>query len=162
MKTLMVLTTLLALFGCGPKFPEGTPVSYQYSYSGTMMYYITWYEVAQTPDGGVTISYSTDCSDEITVLKAPSDALEKIGAMAKEHNLNKLKNSYLPDMEILDGYGWHMFIEFPDGYIGSGGSNAWPPAKLWSGIAAINAYIQGIIDASTPSDIIGKKSHRDA
>ena len=159
MKTLMAFAGLMAILGCGPKFPEGTPVSYQYSYSGTMMYYITWYRVAQTGDKGVTISYSADCSPEITVIKAPADALVRIGALAREYKLNKLSSSYVPTMEIMDGYGWHMFMEYPDDYISSGGTNAWPPDKLWSGIAAINAYIQGIIDASTEADIIEKKTH---
>ena len=160
MKTIMLLTSILAFLGCTPKLPEGTPASYQYSYSGTMMYYITWYEVKQTPDKGVTISYSSDCSPEVTVIKAPADALEKIGSIVKECKLNKLKDSYQPAEQVLDGYGWHVFIEYESDYIGSGGSNAWPTSSLWKGIATINNYIQGIIDASTEADIIEKTTHQ--
>ncbi len=157
MKTIMALSCLLAILGCGNKPKEGTPVRYEYVYSGTMRDPITWYEVASTPEKGATISYSVDCRPEITVIKAPADIFERIGAMAKEYKLHKLSPSYKPSMEILDGYGWHMFIEYPDDYIGSGGSNAWPPAKLWAGISAINEYIKGIIDASTEADIVEKK-----
>ena len=86
--------------------------------------------------------------------KAPADLLEKIGEMVSKYKVYKLKRSYQPSMEILDGYGWHMFIAYENGYIGSGGSNAWPSEKDWQGVAAINKYIQDIIDAATEADII--------
>ena len=38
-------------------------------------------------------------------------------------------------------------------------SNAWPPAKLQAGLAAIESYIQSIIDSASPSDILGTTSH---
>ncbi|MBO6168361.1 MAG: hypothetical protein J6O51_00140 [Bacteroidales bacterium] len=160
MRSILALSCILALLGCGNssdnKPQKGTPVRYEYSYSGTMANPITWYEVTRLEDGTMTISHSAD-SPEKTVIKAPADALEHIGALVNDNKLYKLAGSYQPNMDILDGYGWTLFVEYEDGYIASGGSNAWPSSKLWSGVSAINSYIQGIIDSATEADIISKK-----
>ena len=160
MKVLFAFSCLLAVLGCGPKAKQGTPVRYEYSYSGTMMHPILWYEVSRDDNGLMTVAFSKDHSNDISVIKAPDAALKHIGELINEHKLYKLEPSYMPAMDILDGYGWHMFVEYEDDYLSSGGTNAWPPSKLWAGISEINAYIQGIIDASTEADIVGTKTHR--
>ena len=54
---------------------------------------------------------------------------------------------------------WHTHIGYEHGSVSTGGSNAWPPAKLQAGLAAIESYIQSIIDSATDSDILGTTSH---
>ncbi|MBR5043077.1 MAG: hypothetical protein IKX67_07535 [Bacteroidales bacterium] len=160
MKTIIAFSCLLAVLGCraqydGNKPQEGNPVRYEYSYWGMMAQPITFYEVMRDDNGQMIINYCAQ-SMETVVYKAPEDILERIGALAREHKIHKLQTSYRPDMEILDGYSWHVFVEYEKGYIGSGGSNAWPSDKLWAGIAAINNYIQGIIDAAPEADILDR------
>lgn len=142
---------------CAPKFYDNVPLSYKYSYSGMTAHPIDWYSV-KAEEGGVTISYSHN-GPEITVIKAPSDLLERIRDIAKGNKLYKLESSYLPKFKILDGYGWFVFIEYPDGYISSGGSNAWPPSKLSAGISAINKLITDIIESAAPEDVLRHEMH---
>ena len=52
-------------------------------------------------------------------------------------------------------------IGYEEDSIYSGGSNAWPPEKQSTGIAAINAMIGELIAASSESDIIARRSHDD-
>ena len=163
MKYIFALSCILAFLGCKDgdrnKPQEGVPESYSYNYAGMMIQPILNYEVERAKDGTITIAYCAN-SLEATVYKAPADLLEKIGEMVSKYKVYKLKRSYQPSMEILDGYGWHMFIAYENGYIGSGGSNAWPSEKDWQGVAAINKYIQDIIDAATEADIIEVRPFR--
>lgn len=144
--------------GCGspaPKFVEGTPTGYLYSYSGMMAYPIEWYCVEKSEDGELHLLYSNGGPD-ISVYQAPSDLLERIGAMVREHKLYKLESSYHPPMQVMDGYMWHIAIEYEKDGIWSGGSNARPPKELSAGIAAINSYLKGFIDSGEP---VGQDSH---
>ena len=169
LKTLLVLALMIPglpnLFftrssGSNPR-PEGAVVSYEYSYSNTMMYPVTFYRVDRDSTGTVRISWSKDNEPDITVIRGPEDLLEKIGAIAAAHKLHRLKNSYWPRMEILDGHGWHMYLRYAKNSTSSGGSNAWPPEKLLNGISSINGCLRGLIDASTEADVIGHDSHAD-
>lgn len=144
--------------GSNPR-PDGPVTSYQYSYSGTMRFPTRFYEVKPDSTGTVCIYWSEQHSPDVSVIRAPEDALEHIGALVKEYKLHRLKSSYRPRMQVLDGYGWHMYVRFSGNSISTGGTNAWPPAKLNAGIHAINAYIGGLIEASAPEDIIRVESH---
>ena len=168
MKTLLTLSLLLPLFGfrvmviasgSNPK-PDGPVSFYQYTYSSTSRFPVRFYEVKPDDSGTLCLRWSVN-DEDISVIRAPQDALERIGELVAQHKLHKLKNSYRPRMEVLDGHGWYMIIRFRENSISAGGSNAWPPAKLDAGIHAINAYLQSLIDASTEADIIRHESHLD-
>ena len=161
MKVLFAFSCLLAIMGCGPKARQGTPVRYEYSYSGTMMYPILWYEVSRDDNGLMTVAFSKDHSNDISVIKAPDDALKHIGELINEHKLYKLDPSYMPAMDILDGYGWHMFVEYEDDYLSSGGTNAWPKKELDQGITCINSYLDSLFKAAVPQDSLGVAHHHD-
>ena len=88
-----------------------------------------------------------------------SGTTEHGDGFVREYKLWKLENSYTPKFEVLDGYMWHTSIRYEKGSVSTGGSNAWPPAKLQAGLSAIESYIQSIIDSATPSDILGTTSH---
>jgi hypothetical protein len=144
----------------GHKFYDSAPTEYNYQYSGTMAYPIVPYQVSiQEKDGTVALSYSEDGPD-VTIYRAPADLLQKIGEKVRAHKLYNLKNHYEPSFEILDGYGWSVGFVYEDGYIFSGGSNAWPDGKLWAGITEINEMLQAIVDNAAPEDIIGTGSLR--
>ena len=166
-KTILALSLLGAMFSCAKpwdnkyvkKVAPETIKEYEHSYSGTMMWYITWYKIEKGEDGKLRLLYSKDCNPEITIYKCPDDALAKIDGFVREHKLWKLENSYTPKFEVLDGYMWHTHIGYEHGSVSTGGSNAWPPAKLQAGLSAIESYIQSIIDSASPSDILGTTSH---
>ena len=159
---LIVLAMFCTIFaGCRPnsgnKFYDTTPESYYYQYSGMMAYPIVSYEVKAAEDGTITLSYSKDGPD-VTIYKAPADLLQKIGETVREYKLYKLKRSYQPSMEILDGYGWSIAIAYGEDAIFSGGSNAWPDSKLSEGINKINVMLQSLVDNAGQDDIIGHDS----
>ena len=161
MKRLLLIVAAMFGFlfqGCGqsaPKFVEGTPEKYLYTYSGMVAHPLEWYCVERTGDGALHLLYSAG-GPEISVYNAPEDVFERIGELVRQHKLYKLESSYRPSMEILDGYGWTISIDYKDGGIWSGGSNAWPPQDLSGGIAAINGYLKRLIDSAEP---IGKEYH---
>lgn len=167
MKYFLMASLLAALFSCGDPYgnknvknlPKDSIEGYEYSYSGTMMWYITWYKIEKGEDGSLKLLYSKDCEPEITIYKCPQDALEKIDGIVREYTLWKLKSSYYPKLDVLDGYGWHTYVKYKDGSLSTGGSNAWPPKELNAGISAINSYIQGIIGSASEDDILGTTMH---
>ena len=167
-KTLLALSLLGVMFSCSKPWdnkyvknvPSDTIKEYEHSYSGTMMWYITWYRIEKGEDGKLRLMYSKDCDPEITIYKCPDDALAKIDGFVREYKLWKLDNSYTPKFEILDGYMWHTSIVYEDASISTGGSNAWPPKNLQAGLSAIESYVQSIKASATESDIIGTDTHQ--
>ncbi|MBQ6310220.1 MAG: hypothetical protein IJK74_01545 [Bacteroidales bacterium] len=140
--------------------PEGTVTSYEYSYSGTMAYPIHFYTLKVLEDGTVQLGYSHDDND-IHLVRVPEEALKKIAEIAEEYSLHNLKGSYRPKMEVLDGYGWHIYIRYENGSISSGGTNAWPKKELSQGIHCINNYLDSLFNAATPQDSLGVAHHHD-
>ena len=168
MKLLLALTlmaSLLSPFRIGVKGrgsndkPDGAVIRYEYSYSSTAMYPLTWYCVERDETGVVKVSYSRDIEREIRIIRAPDDIFEQIGALAAEYKLHKLKNTYTPRMHVLDGYMWSVHIRYEKGSISSSGSNAWPPEKLDAGVNAINAYVKSLIEAAGEEGVIGRDDH---
>ena len=170
MKMILSLCGLLAFLGlCSRnKFgtiaegdnqkPEGNLVLYEYAYSGTMAYPIDYYKIDRNKDGVLRVGWSHD-ENEIHLRRIPEESLQKIDSIAKEYQLWKLKRRYRPSMEVLDGYGWHIYLEYEKGCITSGGTNAGPGGDLSAGYHAIESYVQSLIEASTPADSLGIKYH---
>ena len=151
--------------GSNPK-PDGPARAYEYQYSGTMMYPITYYQVKRDGDGAVRIAYLEDVRSyenpngpDMIVIPGPEDFFGQVDAIVSQYKLHRLRGTYTPRADVLDGYMWHAYIRFEKNSISSGGSNAWPPEKLRAGIDAINGYIQSLIDASTEADVIGHDDH---
>ena len=164
MKPLLILSLMATLSFCSPfgvksagrnDKPEGPVVSYEYSYDGTMMYPLEFICVERSGSGTLQLLYSGGGA-EITVYSLPEEAPERIGALAAEYKLHRLKESYRPRMRILDGYMWHCRIRYGKGVISSRGSNARPPRALKDGIDAINAYLR---EQTREENIIGHAGH---
>ena len=169
MKTLFAFSLILPLIGgvfytksSGKNHkPEGGALYYEYRYSGTMAYPFTYYQVEKDASGRVTIAWLKKESPDVVVIKAPQEVLEHIGALAYEHKLYRIKESYWPSVQVLDGTSWHMYMRFQKGSISSGGNNATAPAKRMQAIYSINSYLQSVIDASTEADIILQENYRE-
>ncbi|MBO4455417.1 MAG: hypothetical protein J5695_01590 [Bacteroidales bacterium] len=162
MKCIIAFSVILPLLGGmlftkssgSNKKPEGAAVSYEYRYSATMAYPLAFYQVKRDSSGALCIAWLKDCERDVKVIKCTDDVLEQIRAFAAKYKLHRIKESYYPSMQVLDGNSWHMRIGFEKGSIYSGGNNAKAPQKLMDGIDCINAYLQSIIDASSEADII--------
>ncbi|MBQ9660504.1 MAG: hypothetical protein IJV37_04475 [Bacteroidales bacterium] len=164
MKPLLILSLVVPLLSCSPfgvkgsgrnDKPRGAVRSYEYRHSGTMKYPLEFICVERSGSGTLQLLYSGGGA-EITVYSLSEEALERIGDLAAEYKLHKLKESYRPRMQILDGYMWHCHIRYEKGGISSGGSNARPPRALKEGIDAINAYLREQIREES---IIGHAEH---
>ena len=153
--------------GSNPK-PDGPARAYEYQYSGTMMYPITFYEVERDADGAVRIAYlqeernyTNPDGPDMIVIPGPEDFFKQVDAIVSSYKLHRLKGTYTPRARVLDGYMWHAYITFQKNSISAGGSNAWPAEKYWSGIEAINDIIQTAIDASKEEDIVERVPYRE-
>jgi len=140
--------------------PEGKLVSYTYSYSGTMAYPIDYFNIERNEDSVLCLGWSKDDND-IHLIRIPEESLQKIDSIAREYKLWNLKKSYRPTMEILDGYGWHIWLNYEKGYISSGGTNAYANKDLSAGINAIENYVRSLVEAATPADSLGIAHHHD-
>lgn len=170
MKLLLTLAFMLPLLSCSPLWnkssgsnprPDGPATSYEYSYNGTMMYPIEYYSVKRGADGAVRIAFLRNNEPEVRVIAGPEDFFARVDALVAEYGLHRLKESYRPRMEVLDGYDWHVRIRFRENAIYSGGFNAGPSGKLSSGIAALNQYVESLIDASSEEDVIFRQDYQE-
>lgn len=135
-------------------------MSYEYSYSNTMEYPITFYQVKKGSDGVVRIAWMKDHGPEVQVINGTDEVLEHIGAITAEYKLHRLRCSYYPSVQVLDGTSWHAYIRFEKGSVSTGGNNAKAPEKLMGGLYAINSYLQSLIDSAKESDIILREDYR--
>lgn len=139
--------------------PDGPATSYEFSYSGTAMYPIEYYQVFRDETGALRIAYLIDQAREVSIIPAPEDIFERIDRAVSEYKLHKLRSTYTPRALVLDGYGWHVRIRFRENSIYSGGSNAWPPDRIYAGVTGINSYIRSVIDATPEEDILSRQDY---
>lgn len=84
--------------------PQGAAKAYEYRYDACMAYPLKYYKVFKDSTGTILLAWLKDCGPDVTVLKGTEEILEKIGALAEQYKLHKLKASYYPSMQIMDGY----------------------------------------------------------
>lgn len=138
--------------------PSGAVTEYEYKYSATMVYPLTWYLVQRDSTGRATLHYSTG-EAEITILRIPDDVFGRIADIAAEYKLHKQRESYQPRTRVMDGNSWSAHIRYGKGGIYSSGNNANPPERLYAGIKMINDTLRALIDAATEADVIGHDDH---
>ena len=121
-----------------------------------------YYLLECTEEGELHFTWSRG-GDEGKTIKVSEEVREKVDAMRREYNLNKLKESYTPPFNVLDGVMWHVEFRYEnrDKSIYSSGENAWPAERLREGITAINTYLLSLGEAATEADIIGRIPYRD-
>ena len=170
MKMILAMCSLLTILGlCSRnKFgtiaegdnekPEGKLVTYEYAYSGTMAYPIDYFKIDRNKNGILRLGWSKD-DDDIHLIRIPEESLQKIDSLVQQYQLWKLKRHYRPSLEVMDGYGWHIYLEYENGSIRSSGTNAGAGGELSAGIHAIEDYVRSLVEASTPADSLGIKHH---
>ncbi len=176
MKALLAFSILIPMFGgffftkakgSNPR-PDGPASSYEYQYSGTMMYPLTYYDVKRDETGAVRIAYLEEDWDtrdrkgpDVIIIPGPKDFFGQVDAIVAKYRLHRLKGTYTPRADVRDGYMWHAYIRFQENSISCGGSNAWPSQKLMDGIYSINGIIEAAIEASTEADIIARQPYKE-
>ena len=159
MKAKILLLLMFTLFSrCSSDkniMPEGAITGYEYVYSGTMAYPIRFYKVERDSKGVLGLHFSEN-DEKVTVYKVPEETLDFIDGIVRETKLHKLRTSYRPPVEVLDGYGWYVCISYEKGHIVSGGQNASAPKAQREGIGRINQHLQEIIDSSSEADILSR------
>ena len=157
-----LIALLMSLFSCsggnGVK-PEGAFKYYEYKSSTMREYPREYYLLEVSEENGLTLTWSKSNSP-YTVLRVPEEASEKVRALINQYKLYKLKDSYLPPFDVRDGEMWHVYFRFEKGNKSCSADNAWPPKELWSGVEAVNAYFNTLIEASGEADIIEVKPNR--
>ena len=144
-KSILLLLMLVPLFACARTRPGGPLVSYEYELQNYRSGYPTVsYQLVMSASGTQTLNYSKR-DGVIHSLVLQEDALGKIDLLMKKYRLYRLKESYRPRMKILDGKHWSVRFSYQSDSICSRGSNAYPRARLRSGIDAINAYLDSLI-----------------
>ena len=146
-KFILLITMLIPMFGCANNKPCGQIVSYEYRYSGCMMYPLVEYQLVKDASGVQTLNYSKN-DGVIHSIVLQEDALGRIDLIVKRGSLHRLKERYTPLMTILDGYTWSLRIGYERSCISSHGSNAYPSGKKWGAIESINSYLEEIIAAN--------------
>ena len=173
MKTILTLTCIMSFLGLCSRNkygviaegenekPKGNLIEYQYSYHVCMAYPQRYFNIKANEDGVMTLSFSEQSNDEIRVMRIPDDALKAIQDTAQKYELYKIKQSFRPTAEVLDGDGWGLQLTYEDGYIFSGGSNASAFGKGSEGHYAILKYVEELLEKTTPADSLGIRYHSD-
>ena len=146
MKKIMIclIAGLMSLTGCRAHEPEGELLSIEYTHSGTMAGYIYEGRVKQNPDGTFVLTAMKENYGPLFQKQIGKEAVDTFRLIIIEEKMYKYKEHYRPNMQVLDGEGWHFEAKFSDGTsIYSTGSNAWPGGN---GLSRINGYMRQLIE----------------
>ena len=136
---------LLSILGCAPKklMPESELVSVEYTRSGTMAGYEYEGRVKQDSTGSFVLRAMKESYGPLFEKKLDAGAMKQFRQIIEEEKMYQYKDSYLPKMEVLDGWGWSFHARFSDGAsIDSYGSNARPDGN---GLGRIHALMDSLI-----------------
>lgn len=156
---LLFLAMLMSLFGCSNTKPDGAFKYYEYRSTSMREYPREFYRLEYNEEKVLTLTWSKSNSD-FTVLRVPEEAVQKVTGLIEQYKLYRLKDSYTPPFDVRDGIMWHVYIRYEKGSISCSADNAWPPKALWSGVEAINAYCNTLIESSREEDIIEVRQNR--
>jgi len=118
---------LLTSCGARAQMPEGRLLSIEYVRSGMMAGYEYHGLLETTDNGDVLLTSMTEKFGEASRLKVDEQTLQRFRDIIKEEQIYNYARDYSPPFEVLDGYGWHLYIRFEGGKsIESSGHNATP------------------------------------
>jgi len=140
-----LVTGLLGILGCEVKrMPEGDLVRVELTRSGTMAGYEYEGRVTQDSTGAFVLRAMKESYGPLFEKKLDMEVMKRFRQIIEEEKMYKYKESYLPRMEVLDGWGWSFKAKFSDGSsIYSHGSNASPSGD---GLAKINGLMNELIE----------------
>ncbi len=125
------------------KMPEGELVSIEYTTKETMEGYVYEGRVKQDSTGGFVLRAMKQSYGPLFEKKIGTQEMQKFRQIIEEEKMYEYKDSYQPDMEVMDGWSWSFSASFSDGsFITSYGSNASPKG---SGLGRVNIYMEELV-----------------
>lgn len=149
--TILLLMSLLSLFGCGHNGPApapGTPLK-SLRYSGTHGYhaYSNIGFRAQRQDDGTTRIALEVGNDRDRVFFYGPEVMDHLDSLVAAYKMYKFNGHYEPKFEVLDGDSWSLELDFADGtWTSCGGYMAYPPGKGGEAIGRLEGLLNGWLD----------------
>jgi len=142
---LCLLGSLFGFLGCGTKkpMPVSDLLSIEYTCSGTMAGYEYEGRVSADSTGGFVLHAMKEEYGPLFEKRIGSKEMLQFRQIIIDEEMYKYKKSYLPALDVLDGYSWHFSAKFADGSkIDSHGSNASPGG---SGLSRVYEYMKELV-----------------
>ena len=135
---------LFGVLSCAmKKMPEGELVSVEYTRSGTMAGYVYEGHVERDLTGAFVLRAMKENYGPLFEKILDAEVMGKFRQIIEEEKMYKYKESYMPTLEVLDGWGWSFHATFSDGsVISSHGSNASPSDN---GLDRIRNYMTELV-----------------
>ena len=135
---------LFGVLSCAmKKMPEGELVSVEYTRSGTMAGYVYEGHVERDSTGAFVLRAMKENYGPLFEKKLDAEVMGRFRQIIEEEKMYKYKESYMPTLEVLDGWGWSFHATFSDGsVISSHGSNASPSDN---GLDRIRNYMAELV-----------------
>lgn len=135
---------LFGVLSCAlKKMPEGELVSVEYTRSGTMAGYVYEGHVERDSTGAFVLRAMKENYGPLFEKILDAEVMGKFRQIIEEEKMYKYKESYMPTLEVLDGWGWSFHATFSDGsVISSHGSNASPSDN---GLDRIRNYMAELV-----------------
>ena len=135
---------LFGVLSCAlKKMPEGELVSVEYTRSGTMAGYVYEGQVERDSTGAFVLRAMKENYGPLFEKILDAEVMGKFRQIIEEEKMYKYKESYMPTLEVLDGWGWSFHATFSDGsVISSHGSNASPSDN---GLDRIRNYMAELV-----------------
>ena len=135
---------LFGVLSCAmKKMPEGELVSVEYTRSGTMAGYVYEGHVELDSTGAFVLRAMKENYGPLFEKILDAEVMGKFRQIIEEEKMYKYKESYMPTLEVLDGWGWSFHATFSDGsVISSHGSNASPSDN---GLDRIRNYMAELV-----------------
>jgi hypothetical protein len=126
MTKLMVLFSLLSMFGCQSPwkgFENDTITSFSLSEGGGMDRFSGFgYSVRETKDGKVHFLFDEGLPGEKEFTLDDHSVFDSLQQLVAKHKLYKYRDFYRPPFDITDGKSWHLSVDYASGKsISSGG-----------------------------------------
>ena len=139
-----LVSGLFGVLSCAlKKMPEGELLSLDYTRSGTMAGYVYEGHVERDSTGAFVLRAMKENYGPLFEKKLDSETMMKFRQIIEEEMMYKYKESYIPTLEVLDGWGWSFHATFSDGsVISSHGSNESPKGN---GLDRISDYMAELV-----------------
>ena len=156
MVKILLLMSLLSLFGCGQNEPNGDRTVQSVYFSGTHGYHAysnIGYRAERMEDGRTRVIVEVG-NDRDRVFETDGSLMDTLDSLVWKYRMDRYKGHYQPKMEILDGDSWSMEITFTDGsYSSCGGYMAYPPGKGAEAIGKVEGTLSGWLYQEPAEDV---------
>lgn len=106
--------------------PTGQLIRFAYTRAGTMAVPFQDYKLTLLDDGKVQL-YAHNLGRIHDTVPVDREVLDSVARMIVSNEIYRYKSHYEPEMQVMDGEGWHYSAEYDDKTsLSSGGSNARP------------------------------------